>query len=37
MSAVTLPAQESQALEQYLDAIWMEKGLSENTLNSYRR
>lgn len=34
---VTLPAQETQILEQYLDAIWMEKGLSENTLNSYRR
>lgn len=23
-------------LEQFLDAIWMERGLSENTLNSYR-
>lgn len=34
---MTLPAQESQLLEQYLDAIWMEKGLSENTLGSYRR
>jgi integrase/recombinase XerD len=24
-------------IEQYLDAIWMEKGLSQNTLSSYRR
>ena len=24
-------------IEQYLDALWMEKGLSENTLSSYRR
>lgn len=33
----TLPAGEAQVLEQYLDAIWMERGLSENTLSSYRR
>ncbi|WOJ95221.1 site-specific tyrosine recombinase XerD [Congregibacter variabilis] len=26
-----------QLLETYLDAIWMEKGLSENTLAAYRR
>ncbi len=24
-------------IERYLDALWMEKGLSENTLASYRR
>ncbi len=35
--AKTLPASEVQVLEQYLDAIWMERGLSENTLSSYRR
>lgn len=29
--------EDSSTLEQYLDAIWMEKGLSENTLVSYRR
>lgn len=34
---VELPAGEVQLLEQYLDAIWMERGLSENTLSSYRR
>lgn len=32
-----LPPDELQWLEQYLDAIWMERGLSENTLSSYRR
>ena len=35
--AVTLPATESQILEHYLDAICMEKGLTENTLSTYRR
>lgn len=34
---MTIPAQDTRILEQYLDAIWMEKGLSENTLDSYRR
>ncbi len=28
---------DQQVLEAYLDAIWMEKGLSDNTLQSYRR
>jgi integrase/recombinase XerD len=28
---------ESALLERYLDALWMEKGLSENTLAAYRR
>ncbi|WP_372782062.1 site-specific tyrosine recombinase XerD [Litorivivens sp.] len=27
----------TQAIDQYLDAIWLEKGLSDNTLASYRR
>lgn len=27
----------TKAIEQFLDAIWLEKGLSENTLASYRR
>ncbi len=27
----------SPVIEQYLDALWMEKGLAENTLASYRR
>lgn len=28
---------EVRLIEQYLDAVWMERGLSENTLASYRR
>ena len=24
-------------IERYIDAMWMEKGLSNNTLSSYRR
>lgn len=32
------PAQrDQQFIEQYLDALWLEKGLSDNTLASYRR
>ena len=27
----------TNAIDQFLDAIWLEKGLSENTLSSYRR
>lgn len=27
----------NQVIDSYLDAIWMEKGLSDNTLDSYRR
>jgi len=27
----------SEVVDQYLDAIWMERGLSENTLSSYRQ
>ena len=33
-SVTTAPA---PAIERYLDALWMEKGLSGNTLSSYRR
>ncbi|WP_367183855.1 site-specific tyrosine recombinase XerD [Neptuniibacter sp.] len=28
---------DQRLIETYLDAVWMEKGLSENTLSSYRR
>ena len=28
---------DQQLIDQYLDALWMERGLSENTLASYRR
>lgn len=31
------PAVGSQIVEQYIDALWLEKGLSENTLAAYRR
>lgn len=31
-----LSASEQQLLEQFIDALWMEKGLSENTLAAYR-
>ncbi len=34
MPAASLPSAE---IETYLDALWMEKGLSENTLAAYRR
>mgnify|MGYP000577168733 CR=1 FL=1 len=32
-----LPPSEILAIDQFLDALWMEKGLSQNTLASYRR
>ncbi len=28
---------DSELIEQFIDALWLEKGLSKNTLNSYRR
>ena len=34
---MAVSSSEQALIEQYLDAIWMEKGLSENTLTSYRR
>ncbi len=35
--AVDAQGCDKPALEQYLDAIWMERGLSDNTLQAYRR
>lgn len=32
----TLPSHEESVIALYLDAIWMEKGLSQNSLESYR-
>ena len=29
--------QEHPEIERYIDALWMEKGLSDNTLRAYRR
>ncbi len=31
-----LPLQQQSLIEQFIDALWMERGLSENTLNAYR-
>ncbi|MGB0466205.1 MAG: site-specific tyrosine recombinase XerD [Pontibacterium sp.] len=36
-AAKKLSASDEVLVERFLDAIWMEKGLSENTLSSYRR
>ncbi len=36
-SIAALSAADSRLIDQFLDAIWMERGLSENTLSSYRR
>jgi integrase/recombinase XerD len=36
MSEHTRPVEEERLLERYLDAVWVEKGLSQNTLESYR-
>jgi integrase/recombinase XerD len=35
--APELPPQEQHTIDAFLDALWMEKGVSENTLSSYRR
>lgn len=32
-----LPVAEQQCIDLYLDAVWLEKGLSKNTLDAYRR
>lgn len=32
-----LDSRDLQLIDTYLDAVWMEKGLSDNTLSSYRR
>ena len=34
---MTSHLQEHPEIERYIDAVWMEKGLSDNTLSSYRR
>jgi len=36
-SGITLPASEQGRVERFLDAIWMERGLAQNTLLAYRR
>lgn len=37
MSTTQLNPDAVNLIEQYLDALWLEKGLSDNTRNSYRR
>ena len=34
---MSLPDSEKSVIDHYLDAIWVEKGLSDNTLQAYRR
>lgn len=34
---MTTSAQDNPLIDSFLDAMWMEKGLSQNTLSSYRR
>ena len=34
---MALDSAEEALIEQYLDSLWLEKGLSQNTLDSYRR
>ncbi|WP_455366808.1 site-specific tyrosine recombinase XerD [Kaarinaea lacus] len=36
LAETALPPASQQQLETFIDAIWMERGLSENTLNAYR-
>lgn len=36
-STCSLAAEDQRFVDQFLDAVWMERGLSENTLASYRR
>jgi len=36
-TAVKIPLSETALIDRFLDAIWMERGLSQNTLSSYRR
>jgi integrase/recombinase XerD len=35
-SSETLPVETLQVIEQFTDALWMERGLSRNTLSAYR-
>lgn len=37
MASKPLPATDAAVIDAYLDRLWLEKGLSENTLSSYRR
>jgi len=37
MTAEHPSPRDSELIEQYIDALWLEKGLSKNTLSSYRR
>lgn len=37
MAKQPVSAEDQRVIEQYLDAVWLEKGLSENSLASYRR
>ncbi len=37
LSSVSTESKNNPVIERYLDALWMEKGLSDNTLTSYRR
>jgi integrase/recombinase XerD len=37
MVSKPLPAADAAVIDAYLDRLWLEKGLSENTLSSYRR
>lgn len=36
MSKVVLDKDVPEIIEQFIDVIWMERGLSENTLSAYR-
>lgn len=37
MAKTAIATEDQRVIEQYLDAVWLEKGLSDNTLASYRR
>ena len=37
LAKVEIASLDQRVIDQYLDGIWLEKGLSENTLSSYRR
>jgi integrase/recombinase XerD len=37
VSAVESSPADQRLIESFLDALWMERGLSDNTLNAYRR
>ncbi|MEH6616445.1 MAG: site-specific integrase, partial [Porticoccus sp.] len=34
---MAISSSDQQLIDTYLDAVWMEKGLSQNTLDAYRR